>query len=325
MAMTALAPYQGQFNVLDALFKAVRFMSEGQLDNGGFPGDSAEVASQVIIALTTLGLAPDDARFAKRDGSPLTYLLSLRTADGGFAHLPGETASNPLASEQALMALAGLQRLQAGQPGIFQGLQPEVQIQVEGPAGPIAFGEAKGPTALKALKRFFEAESIPYETSVFSFGEMIESVDGIAGGLFGGWDGWIYAVRRGSAWIHPAVSIDAFKLEPGDRLVLFYSDNTKVIHAVETTPSEPAAGEPFTVKVTTSEWDWTANAENIVPAAGVRVSINGVSAVTDESGRAAFAGLPAGTYEIAVDGYAEGRAPAVVRTTCTLTVAAELE
>jgi hypothetical protein len=328
MAVTALAPYQGRYNVLNALIKAVGFLSQGQLENGGFPGDSAEVAAQVVIALTTLGLAPDDARFAKPGGNPLTYLLTLRRADGGFAHLPGEAESNPLASEQALMALAAVQRLEKGQSGrtgptgIFHGLMPDVHVRVEGPRAPIASGEVKAATALQALERFFRIESIPYATVSYSFGTMIDTVDGIEGGMFGGWDGWIYAVRRGDTWIHPAVSIDAFRLEPGDRLVLFYSDNTKLVHAVETMPDAPVAGEPFVVKVTTSEWDWTANAEQVLPASGVRVTIGGRSAVTDADGLATFTGLAAGNYEVVVDGYAEGRAPSVVRTTRALAVSA---
>ena len=397
MAVTALAPHQNRENVLEALYKSADYLSGIQLENGGFPGASAEAAAQVVIALTSAGVDPSDERFVKSGGSALTYLLSLAAEDGGFVHLPGDTESNVLATEQALLALAGVQRLNAGEEGVFRGLltvnsdadgKPEVpegngtsdepganeasgaagetdesgvtggngtgenagepageetgspgedgasgtadpayasavqvRVQVEGPSESIASGEVRAHTALEALERLLTDQSVSYETVSYSFGKGIDSVDGIASGSFGGWDGWMYAVLRGDRWIHPAVSLDAFTLEENDRVVLYYSDNTKVVKDVEPVPAEPEENEPFSIRVTTSEWDWTNNKEVVLPAAGVRVTVGGQSAVTDAEGLAQFDGLPAGEYEVVVDGYKEGAAPSVVKTTAKLTIA----
>lgn len=518
MAAAALAPYQGSEAVISGLIDAISFLSAQQLENGGYPGLSAESTTQVIIALSSVGLEVTDPRFVKSEGNALTYLLSLRTEDGGFRHLPTDTTSNMMATEQALLALASIQLLQAEEAGLYRELGlSRIEVQVEGPYGPIAQGEARGDkaldalvqlleaervayekevysfgtlvttvdgieqgmlggydgwyyavkrggewifpavgidafdleqgdellfhysdgatqllesvtattteagvvlevkqatwdwtnhqklvtpasgimvtsgehtgitdeeglvtlalsaglqevvvtaykeeagpsvaravawvevealdveatvqvegvaeplasgtavgdNALEALEHFFAEQELAYETTVYSFGTSIDSVDGIASGFLGSWDGWIYAVKRGEGWIHPAVSVDAFTLEAGDHIVLYYGDGTKLIQDIITVPSAVVSGAAFTVEVTTAEWDWNSNAEVVSPAPGVSVSIGDQTALTNDKGIASFAGLPEGSYEIVVEGYAEGAAPSVVRTTKTLEV-----
>jgi hypothetical protein len=196
----------------------------------------------------------------------------------------------------------------------------DVTVQVEGPAAPIGAGAAAADNALEAIEVFFKENTIPYETTVYSFGTSIDAVDGIASGSFGGWDGWLYAVKRGEEWIHPVVSLDTFVVEEMDHIVLYYGNGTKVIDSVEVTPETVIENKSFSVKVTTAEWDWAANAEVLLPAAGVQVSVGDLQAVTNESGIAHFAGLTSGSYEVIVDGYQEGSVPTVVRTSLSLDV-----
>lgn len=198
-----------------------------------------------------------------------------------------------------------------------------VQVRIEGDKGALASGTAQGGTALEALESFLKARNIPYEVKEMSFGKYVASIGGTAAGQFGGYDGWLYAVKDGGSWINPAEGIGTFLLEEGQELVVYYGDNTKLPEPVVVTPASPKPGEPVSVAVTYREMDWTTGKPGEPkPLSGVQVSAGGVSAVTDEAGKATLAGLPEGIHQLTVSGYASGKAPSAVRTSVALTVAA---
>ncbi len=112
MALQALSNYQDQEEVKGAVDKALEWLSEEQLDNGGFESwgeENCETVSQVIIALTALDMDPQGELFVKEEGDLLTSLYSFANEDGGFAHAHGEE-SNEIATQQALMAITAYQR-----------------------------------------------------------------------------------------------------------------------------------------------------------------------------------------------------------------------
>ncbi|BBF43449.1 hypothetical protein lbkm_2137 [Lachnospiraceae bacterium KM106-2] len=127
MALCALAPYKKQQNVKEAVSRALIFLSRKQTTNGDF-GDvslqSSESTAQVIIALTALGIDPeDDQRFVKSGKTALDGLLQYRNEDGGFAHSRLETeenVSNEIASEQALLALIAYERFQKKETSLYR-------------------------------------------------------------------------------------------------------------------------------------------------------------------------------------------------------------
>lgn len=320
MALAALAPFKEREHVGAALDRAVEYLSSVQQENGSFPLNSAESTAQVIIGLTANGIDPQGEKFTKAAGSALSYLLSLRRPDGSFSHLPGEGADR-MATEQALMALAAYRLHLRGHSGLYEGLGAvPVRIVVEGPQETVASGYARGLTALEALEALLKARNISYETERFSFGTMIDSVDGIASGLFGGYDGWYYEVKRGGKWVHPATSLDTFELQEGDTLYVYYSDMTNLIDSVRFEPQAPRANEPFEVIVHESFTDWEAGEDVVQPAAGVDVAIGGIRTKTDENGVAVFEGLPFGVYTVTVSGHRDNGAPSVLRAAAELTV-----
>lgn len=137
MALYALAPYQ--YDSLEYTYKqnatrktvtktvgqvvneAVLFLSDAQLQDGGYSSFgtvNSESVSQVIMALCSLGIDPQsDSRFVK-DRSAVDALLSFKQSDGGFAHVIGD-GSNAMASEQALGAMAALERFYNGVARLF--------------------------------------------------------------------------------------------------------------------------------------------------------------------------------------------------------------
>lgn len=112
MALQALAGYQQQDKVKQATDKALEWLSKQQLQNGGMNAwgkENSESVSQVIIALSALGIPLDDKRFVKEKGNLYSNLLGFVNADGGIAHNVGGD-SNYMATHQGLLGLLAHKR-----------------------------------------------------------------------------------------------------------------------------------------------------------------------------------------------------------------------
>ncbi len=124
MALQALAPYYASNSAAKAAVdRGLALLSSMQNEDGVFPsawGDpSAESVSQVITALTALGLDPQtDVRFIKGGTTLLDALLTYYVDGGGFKHVvTGER--NDLASEQGYYSLAAYFRFAGGQTSLY--------------------------------------------------------------------------------------------------------------------------------------------------------------------------------------------------------------
>lgn len=121
MSLQALAKYQDRKEVKAATDKALSWLSSQQLANGGFKAwgvETSESISQVIIALSGLGIDLEDKRFVKKDGDLLKGLRTYLNTDGGFAHSRGE-ASNYMATQQALLALTAYDRVLTNRTSLY--------------------------------------------------------------------------------------------------------------------------------------------------------------------------------------------------------------
>ncbi|MDD6311616.1 MAG: terpene cyclase/mutase family protein [Firmicutes bacterium] len=125
MALQALAPYYGRDGFEDAtaaVDKAINWLSFAQDENGAFSTGglvTSESISQVIIALTTLGIDVDsDARFVKNGKSAMDALMTFKVK-GGFKHISSETGKNNLGTTQGYTALVAYQRAKNGESGIY--------------------------------------------------------------------------------------------------------------------------------------------------------------------------------------------------------------
>ena len=117
MALCALAPYCGDTVAADAARKALLWLSDAQGSDGDY--GSAESSAQVLIALAAYDIAPEDAHFVKNGSSALDALLAYAAPGGGYRHAAGDAEANPMASEQALLALAAVARQRAGEGGLY--------------------------------------------------------------------------------------------------------------------------------------------------------------------------------------------------------------
>lgn len=136
MALTALAPYavgssarteEVSAQTLDAVKAAaeqgVSRLSELQQEDGGYvsmDSDSSESCSQVITALSSLGIdCAADERFIKEGSSVLDALLAYGADGGGFRHSRQDEEVNLMSTEQACYALAAYVRNQKGESTLF--------------------------------------------------------------------------------------------------------------------------------------------------------------------------------------------------------------
>lgn len=116
MAVQALSVHtKEREDVKDSVEKAIDFLSR-QLSEKGF--ENCETVAQTLCALCCADIDySSDERFTA-DGNLLERLLEYRNADGGFSHIKGED-SDPLASSQALLALAAVYRYENGMCGLY--------------------------------------------------------------------------------------------------------------------------------------------------------------------------------------------------------------
>ena len=123
MTLTALYPYRDQAAVKAACDEAFAWLSESQLDNGGFPygeGETSESCVWAIVACATWGINPDtDSRFIKNGNSAIDNLLTYYVEDEAmFEHSRG-AGSNAMATDQATYGLVAYNRLLKGQPALY--------------------------------------------------------------------------------------------------------------------------------------------------------------------------------------------------------------
>ena len=142
MTLTALAPlYTGsgqakiststEYNekpvvndgILELLVEnAINFLSNSQLDDGGFSSfgvENAESNAQVITALSALGIdCATDERFIKNGNTVFDGLMKYRLSDGSFSHKKDD-ASNPSATMQTFYAMVAYLRMREGMTPLY--------------------------------------------------------------------------------------------------------------------------------------------------------------------------------------------------------------
>ena len=124
MALQALAKYQSQTMVKNAINKALDCLSGMQTSSGGFQSyygfATSESVAQVVVALCELGVSLTDSRFVKGGKSPLDALLVYRKSDGSFIHSGSESGDNMTSTEQGLYALVAAQRAANGSNSLYR-------------------------------------------------------------------------------------------------------------------------------------------------------------------------------------------------------------
>lgn len=152
MTIQALAPYYStDETVTKAVDEALQFLSDKQLADGGYKSmgkETAESVSQVIIALSSLGIDADtDSHFSKNGNTLFTALEKFRLDDGSFCHEIGSGA-NHTATAQAFMAAAAYEKMKDGANLFaFENKTEETEMTSETTANETEITEKKSETA----------------------------------------------------------------------------------------------------------------------------------------------------------------------------------
>ncbi|MDA2421256.1 DUF4430 domain-containing protein [Bacillus cereus] len=103
MVLSALAPYQERSDVKPAIQKAVAYLYNEQLQNGGFSADGQENSNSTAQAIIGLSLVKGVDQNCLHKA--MQNLLSYQLSNGEFKWLPSDQNGNGMATEQALLAL----------------------------------------------------------------------------------------------------------------------------------------------------------------------------------------------------------------------------
>ncbi|MBS7527671.1 S-layer homology domain-containing protein [Fusibacter paucivorans] len=123
MALQALADYQENDRVKVATEKALKCLSEGQNQNGGYTSwgeENVEACVQVLVAMCELGIDLEDSRFVKNGHSLLDNILTFKQTDGSFSHTHSGGGSSQMASEQGLYGLVAAKRAANGENSLYR-------------------------------------------------------------------------------------------------------------------------------------------------------------------------------------------------------------
>ena len=177
MALVALSPYFGgdvDFpevtvdgkTVREAADAALNYLSGVQLADGTFRSMgkvNCESTAQVLLALTALGISPDDPRFVKEAGL-LSALYSFRAEDGGFFHAKGDGKPSPMAGQQAALALLALDRREKGLSFVYD-LRPAASPET-GVPDTAADAAALSPAVVSAIRSLPDPLTTNDETEI---------------------------------------------------------------------------------------------------------------------------------------------------------------
>ena len=121
MALQALAKYRSDAAVSGAVERGLAWLEWEQEPNGAYLSwdeENSESVSQVIVALTELGVSLDDERFVKNGQTLPQVLERCACEDGSYRHtLHG--GGDEMATEQALYALAAIHRAETGETTLY--------------------------------------------------------------------------------------------------------------------------------------------------------------------------------------------------------------
>lgn len=122
MTIQALAPYyESNKAVGAAVDKALTLLSEMQQNDGDYQSygvPNPESTSQVLMALCSLNVSAEDARFAKNGNTLFDGIEKYRLNDGSFCHRSGD-GYNGMATSQSFLASVACIRSASGKGNVY--------------------------------------------------------------------------------------------------------------------------------------------------------------------------------------------------------------
>ncbi|MDE7390683.1 MAG: DUF4430 domain-containing protein [Lachnospiraceae bacterium] len=188
----------------------------------------------------------------------------------------------------------------------------DITFRVEAPNKNLYYGSLSVPgsdslTAADALA-YLDEKSDELEFIGVDSG-YVTQVNGISAGMFGGWDGWYYAVNNTS----PDVGMDSYALSSGDSVVLYYGGYPCQIPTADTSKLNSDGIIKFTSLDT--EYDADFNSTKVLHSVeGAEVTVSGEKYTTNADGEINITGIKTtGELAVSIEKKDETGAPAVLR------------
>lgn len=169
-ALAALAPYQDQADVKDAINKAADYLARSELPDGGFSnyGENSNSAAEAVIGLTSVGIDPTAGPFDKNGKNPVNNLYTFQSGDG-YMWQPGYPA-DPMTDDEVLKAFVAYKTfLSGGKLFVFPAAASSVPVvKVPAPVkikpSPTSSGPSKNTTSKKSAVKISSEPSHPAAT-----------------------------------------------------------------------------------------------------------------------------------------------------------------
>lgn len=198
-----------------------------------------------------------------------------------------------------------------------------VNIRVEGISSTIiSTGEnytTNKTTVYEAVYELLSNNNIPIVATDSQFGKYVSSINNISAGIFGGFDGWMYAVNNTES----SISMDTCNVNTGDNIVVYYGGFSPQTYLPQIILSDTniVKGSNLTVSIQAKYFDWNTNSNVTTKISGAQIKLSDKTYLTDENGQAVIT-VPdaAGDYTIEISQNRENNYPLLVRTTEKITV-----
>lgn len=188
-----------------------------------------------------------------------------------------------------------------------------VYVTVQGLNSIISQGYVSGNNALEALENLLNSKKINYKVANGKWGTYIEQISGLKAGYFGRYDGWGYYVKNNHKFILPETSMDNYKINNGDKIIVYYNEYgvTCLPNTVNFEPKVVKINEPFKMQFLESLIDYKTNKEVKKSIKNVKVQIDNKKYITDEDGFINVEPLKNGEHNYKITGYQQRNVPKV--------------
>lgn len=150
-----------------------------------------------------------------------------------------------------------------------------VEVIVNGVKDVITEDKSDKSNAYEALEEILAKHNIKYKAEDSEYGKYIKSIENMEPGAIKKYSGWSYVVNRSNKYVEPMCSIDKFKLENKDRLIVYFGEWNTTLLPNEIKYSTLEENKPLTITLNNVKKDWNTGKDNITSVKDINAKIDG--------------------------------------------------
>lgn len=182
----------------------------------------------------------------------------------------------------------------------------EAHITIESYDGLIIADKTVRENAFEAVMDVLSRNKIDYKLNDAK--NYFASIAGYTQGHFGGWDGWMYAVKRNGLYIDIYSGLTEMQLKKGDNLVLYYGEWSKTFVPNSVEFSTVLPDRSITININNYD-SWS---KSLTPIKGFKAYIDGKEVEVKENKIVLEQGLKEGTHSLDFRDFNSDRVPNIM-------------